>query len=168
MASLMCTVDMKHKQSYGKMHETPHTPLYVPLEKKQFDTIEINTWPIWATPFTSYKSHYTLQDYYSGKHQFGSGNMPVFVGAKYQRGHGLDNILGGLFRSIILPFIERNAPMMADKAIKTGINLANDASWAVPFKQSVKRRLSKTLKEAVEEVKFQHVTRTSQNCTTGW
>jgi len=24
------------------------------------------------------------QDYYTGKRQFGSGNMPVFVGAKYQ------------------------------------------------------------------------------------
>jgi len=32
-----------------------------------------------------------------GKHQFGSGNMPVFVGAKYQRGHGLGNILADCF-----------------------------------------------------------------------
>jgi len=90
------------------------------------------------------------QEYYTGKHQFGSGNMPVFVGAKYQHGHGLANILGGLFRSIILPFIKRNAPMMAGKAIKTGINLANDAS-RVPDTQSVKVQLLKSLKEAVEE-----------------
>jgi len=42
MASLLRMVGMKHKQSHGKMHETPHVILYVPLQKKQFDTIEIN------------------------------------------------------------------------------------------------------------------------------
>ena len=95
------------------------------------------------------------QDYYSGKNQFVGGNMPIFVGAKYQRGHGLGNVLGGLFRSIILPFIKRNAPMMVNKAMKTGINMAGDVASGVPFKQSIKRQLPKTLKEAVDEVKFQ-------------
>jgi len=95
------------------------------------------------------------QDCYIGKNQFGGGNMPIFVGAKYQRGHGLGNILGGLFRSIILPFIKRNAPMMVNKAMKTGINMAGDVASGVPFKQSVKRRVPKALKEAVDEVKFQ-------------
>jgi len=42
MAPLLRMVDMKRKQSHGKMHEAPHAPLYVPLQKKQFDTIEIN------------------------------------------------------------------------------------------------------------------------------
>jgi len=42
MAPLLCMVDMKRMQLHGKMHETPHSPLYVPLQKKQFDTIEIN------------------------------------------------------------------------------------------------------------------------------
>ena len=27
--------------------------------------------------------------------------MLVFIGSKYQRGHGLGNILGGLFRRVI-------------------------------------------------------------------
>ena len=79
--------------------------------------------------------------------------MPIFDGAKYQRGHGLGNILGGLFRSII-KFIKRNAPMMVNKAMKTGINMAGDVASGVPFKQSIKRQLP-TLKEAVDEVKFQ-------------
>ena len=95
------------------------------------------------------------QDYYTGKHQFGSGYMPIFRGAKYQCGHGLGNILGGLFRSIILPFIKRNVPMLAGKAIKTGINLASDASPGVLFKQSFKKHVPKALKETVEGVKFQ-------------
>jgi len=42
MAPLLRMVDMKRKESYGKMQETPHALLYVPLQKKQFDTIEIN------------------------------------------------------------------------------------------------------------------------------
>jgi len=42
MAPLLRMVDMKRKRTYGKMHETPHAPLYVPLQKKYFDTIEIN------------------------------------------------------------------------------------------------------------------------------
>jgi len=42
MAPLLHMVDMKRMQLHGKMHETPHAPLYVPLQKKQFDTIEIN------------------------------------------------------------------------------------------------------------------------------
>jgi len=106
-------------------------------------------------PFCCGASRDMYQDYYTGKHQFGSGNMPIFRGAKYQRGHGLGNILGGLFRSIILPFVKRNAPMLAGKAIKTRINLASDTSQGVPFKQSFKKHVPKALKETVESVKFQ-------------
>jgi len=42
MAPLLRMVDMKRRETYGKMHETPHAPLYVPVQKKHFDTIEIN------------------------------------------------------------------------------------------------------------------------------
>jgi len=42
MAPVLRMVDMKRKRTYGKMHETPHVPLYVPLQKKHFDTVEIN------------------------------------------------------------------------------------------------------------------------------
>jgi len=106
-------------------------------------------------PFCCGASRDMYQDYYTGKHQFGSGNMPIFRGAKYQRGHGLGNILGGLLRTIILPFVKRNAAMMAGKAIKTGINVVSDASRGVPLKQSFKTHVPKALKETVENVKFQ-------------
>jgi len=43
MAPLLRIVDMKRKQSHGKMHKTPHALLYVPLQKKQFDRIKTNT-----------------------------------------------------------------------------------------------------------------------------
>jgi len=42
MAPLLRIVEMKCKRTYGKMHETPHAPLYVPLQKKHLDTVEIN------------------------------------------------------------------------------------------------------------------------------
>jgi len=45
--------------------------------------------------------------------------------------------------------------MLAGKAIKTGINLASDASRGVPFKQSIKKHVPKAVKETVEDVKFQ-------------
>jgi len=87
------------------------------------------------------------QDYYTGKRQFGSGNMPVFVGAKYERGHGLGNIFSGLLRNILLPLIKGNAPSWAGKVAKTRLNLVHDASRGVPFKQSVKRQVPKALKK---------------------
>ena len=37
------------------------------------------------------------EDYYTG--QVG-GNIPLFHGARYQRGHGLGNVIGGLFRRV--------------------------------------------------------------------
>jgi len=39
MAPLLHMADMKRKR---KMHEMPHAPLYIPLQKKHFYTVEIN------------------------------------------------------------------------------------------------------------------------------
>ena len=46
MAPLLRIMDMKRRKSFGKMHETPNSPLYVLLQKKDFDTIP-------EKPFTS-------------------------------------------------------------------------------------------------------------------
>jgi len=79
--------------------------------------------------------------------------MPVFVSAKYQRGHGLGNIFSGLFRSLLLPFIKGNAPSWAGKAVKTGPNLVRDASHGVPFKQSINKHVPKALKRSSQRHK---------------
>jgi len=42
MAPLLRIVDMKHATENGRMHKILNPPLYVPLQKKNFDTIEIN------------------------------------------------------------------------------------------------------------------------------
>jgi len=82
--------------------------------------------------------------------------MPVFVGAKYQHGHGLGNIFSGLFCSILY----RLSKKCTELVVKTGLNLVHDASHGVAshgvlFKQSVKKHVPIALKEVVEIVKFQ-------------
>jgi len=42
MAPLLHIVDMKRTAENGRMHMILNPPLYVPLQKKNFDTIEIN------------------------------------------------------------------------------------------------------------------------------
>jgi len=42
-------------------------------------------------------SRQMYEDYYTG--QVG-GNMPVFRGVRYQRGHGVGNVISGLFRRV--------------------------------------------------------------------
>ena len=42
MAPLHCIVDISRKKSYGRMHQVLNPPVYVPVQKKYFDTIEIN------------------------------------------------------------------------------------------------------------------------------
>jgi len=41
MAPLLRIVDMKHVAENGRMHKILNPRLYVPLQKKNFDTIEI-------------------------------------------------------------------------------------------------------------------------------
>jgi len=47
-------------------------------------------------------SRQMYEDYYTG-----GGNMPVFRGTRHQRGHGLVNVIGGLFRRVVLPFLKK-------------------------------------------------------------
>lgn len=61
-------------------------------------------------------------DYYTT--QAGSG-LPVFVGARMQRGHGIGSVLGGLFRSA-LPLIKRGAAAVGKQALRSGMEFAGD------------------------------------------
>jgi hypothetical protein len=61
-------------------------------------------------------SRQMYEDYY--KRQTG-GEMPVFVGRRHQRGHGLGSILGSLFRGVV-PFIKRNIGTVGRTLAKTG------------------------------------------------
>jgi hypothetical protein len=59
-------------------------------------------------------------DYYI--HQAGKG-YPVFAGKRYQRGHGLGSIFGGLCKAAI-PFLKKGAKILGHEVLKTGLNIA--------------------------------------------
>jgi len=103
-------------------------------------------------PFCCDASRTMYEDYYTN--QNGRG-MPIFVGTRYQRGHGLGSILGGLFRRIILPFFKAHGKTIASKAIKTGLQVADDVAQGKSFKESTKRRIPKGIKEVVEKIDLQ-------------
>ena len=77
--------------------------------------------------------------------QYGLG-MNVFHGSRVQRGYGLGNILGGLFRRA-LPFLWQGAKYAGKAALKTGIDVANDVMDGHDMKASIKTRTKSLGKE---------------------
>ena len=73
------------------------------------------------------------------RNQCGHG-LPVFYGARMQRGHGLGSIFGGLFSSVF-PFIKNYTPVIGQKALQTGVRIANDVAEGQSFKDAAKSRL---------------------------
>ena len=71
------------------------------------------------------------------RHQTG-GNF--FRGARIQRGYGLGNILGGLFRSA-LPILKKGAKALGKQALQTGVEIASDALSGQNVKTSANQRL---------------------------
>jgi len=63
------------------------------------------------------------EEYYSRQN---GGEIPVFVGRRFQRGHGLGSILSGFFRRLVLPFFKTYGKSMLSGALKTGMEVADD------------------------------------------
>lgn len=87
-------------------------------------------------------SRFAYEDYYLK--QSGSG-MPVFQGARMQRGHGLGSILSGFFRSA-WPLIQTGAKAFGKQVLRTGLQIANDVAEGQKFKESSKRRIPEGIK----------------------
>lgn len=79
-------------------------------------------------------------DQYYDQQQRGNGNFPVYIGRSNQRGHGLGNIIGGLFRKI-LPFFKAVAP----HALRAGANIVEDISGGRSWKESVFSRVPESI-----------------------
>ena len=79
-------------------------------------------------------------DYYI--HQAGKG-YPVFAGRRYQRGHGLGSIFGGLFKAA-MPLLKKGAKTLEREALKTGLNIAGDVVQGRNIKQAAEARLKST------------------------
>lgn len=77
----------------------------------------------------------------------------VYVGAPYQRGHGIGSFLGGLFRRV-LPYLSRGARAIGKEALRAGINVMEDVENNTPFKEALKNRVKESrgnLKRKAEE-----------------
>lgn len=86
--------------------------------------------------------HYT--NYY--ENQVGGGGRigSIFVGAPYQRGHGIGRFLGGLFRSV-LPLLTKGAKAIGKEALRSGLHVIEDVSGNhIPFKESLRRRAAES------------------------
>ena len=94
------------------------------------------------------------EEYYSRQN---GGEIPVFAGRRFQRGHGLGSILGGFVRRLVLPFFQTNAKSMLKNAAKTGMEVADDVIEGRSFVDSVKKRVPAGIKRGVEDIVFQSV-----------
>jgi len=72
--------------------------------------------------------------------------MPVFSGARIQRGHGLGSIVGGFFRRLVFPFVKSNAKNVLTNVDKTGMEVADDVLEGRSLKESAKKRVPAGIK----------------------
>jgi hypothetical protein len=79
-------------------------------------------------------------DYYI--HQAGK-RYPVFAGRRYQRGHGLGSIFGGLFKAA-MPLLKKGAKTLGREVLKTGLDIAGDVVQGRNIKQAAQSRLKST------------------------
>ena len=85
-----------------------------------------------------YLEHYAQSGY----------GVPVFVGYRGQRGHGLGSILSGFFRSA-LPIIRRGLGIFGREALSTGSKIANDVADGKNILESAKHRVTERINDFV-------------------
>ena len=93
------------------------------------------------------------EDYYM--QQAGNG-IPIFVGNRFQRGHGIGNIIGGLTR-MITPLLKRGGKTLLKEGLRTGVDILGDVVGGKDIKSSAKKRFkqsgSRLLNTAVSSLK---------------
>ena len=90
-------------------------------------------------PFCCESSRPMFDQYYANQ-QRGQGDFPVYIGSARQRGHGLGNMIGSLFRRI-LPFIKSVTP----HALRSGANIVDDVKSGQTWKEAVFKRVPETI-----------------------
>ena len=102
-------------------------------------------------PYCCDASRAMYKEYYGRQN---GGSMPVFAGARMQRGHGLGNILSSLFRKI-LPFFKQNVKSVGVRALKTGMAIADDVLEGKSFKDSASSRVPAGIKDIAANINWQ-------------
>ena len=93
-------------------------------------------------PYCCEASRDMYRQYYTNQ-QDGRG-MPIYSGALRQKGHGLGNVIGGLFRHI-LPFLGR-------AAVSTGSNIVGDLISGRKLKETMNARIPEGIKGLASSV----------------
>lgn len=87
-------------------------------------------------------------NFFQGHDQIGHG-IPVFIGNQYQKGYGLGNVLGGLFKGLI-PIVKSGVKGVLKTAgrelAKGGLNVASNVLMGQNVKTAMKQEASKRLK----------------------
>ena len=106
------------------------------------------------------------QEYYTN--QIGHGQL-YYKGRRYQKGHGLGNVLGTLFRSA-LPFLKKTAVSVGKDVLKSGVTVGSHALTDIvsgaPVKQSIKRRFVHEGRELVNKRLKPNTIFSDYNCST--
>ncbi len=76
--------------------------------------------------------------------------MPVFMGGRHQRGHGLGNFFSGLKR-VAIPLLKRGAKFLLPRLFKTGKDIVGDVTSGTKIKDALKARVPGAAKEAARD-----------------
>ena len=81
-------------------------------------------------------SRNAYEEYYLN--QAGSG-LPVFVGSRHMKGHGIGNVLSGLVRMAV-PILKKTGKAVLREGVRTGIGILDDVTRGANIKKSLKNR----------------------------
>ncbi len=91
------------------------------------------------------------------KSQHGGGSIPHFSGVQFQKGYGIGNVLGNLFRNIIpiartafkvaQPVLKKTGKNILRKGIQTGVKVIKKVGEGENIKEVLNRESRQALKE---------------------
>ena len=99
--------------------------------------------------------------YYNVYNRVQTGGMPVFIGRRHQRGHGIGNVLGSLLRNVVgfvgrrgVDFLKQNRQAAVRNIVKTGLDIAKDVTSGKKVKDALKTRIPQGIKQTASELQF--------------
>lgn len=92
-----------------------------------------------------------VRHYASSNQRGGAGAYPVFSGSRYQRGSGIGDIFGSVWRAAV-PFLKRTAASAGRYALKSGQRLLEDIEQGKSLKEAAGARLAEAKQDALNKV----------------
>ena len=105
-----------------------------------------------------------FRDHYVAQAEQRGGTLPVFRGARRQRGHGLGNVFGSIYRWL-KPMVQNTASAAGRELLKTGVGIASDTLAGKTLKQAASERLQETAQRGVDTIQQQQQRVTKKKTT---